>query len=91
MKERVSFLEMGEKSLEAKVLYLSENARVVEMEWNKIQDELTRSQSIYSTLINKLQMKNQEYQSQLALVKQNLQQKDEELAFQHARHEKKIE
>lgn len=73
MKERVSFLEMRKKSLEAEVARLSEKAWTKELEWSNLQEEFKKSQSIGPTLINELHVKNQEYQSQLALMEHNLQ------------------
>lgn len=54
VKERVSFLKMKEKSLEAEVGCLSEKAQKKELERSKLQEELKKSQSIGPTLINKL-------------------------------------
>lgn len=91
VKERVSFLEMRQKSLEAEVVPLSEKAQEKELEWKKLQEELKKSQSINPILINELQMRNWEYPSQLALAEENLQQKDGKLASQCAQHEEKLE
>lgn len=67
VKERVSFLEMKEKSLQEKVVRLSKKVRAKELERRKLQEELNKSQFVDPALINELWERNQKYQSQLTM------------------------
>lgn len=64
-RERVSFLERKEKSLEADIARMTERTLIAEDERNRFQSEIAKIQVADARIIKELQGKNQEAQQNL--------------------------